>query len=90
MAEITPSAVSDISPNQGATALILSVTPTHASTNTVVVPANRMSTVKMVIVENLTTGVIMTATWTGRTITLSGIGSGSGASGAHTILVIGI
>jgi hypothetical protein len=87
MAEIAIQTTQDISPNAGAMFIALTVTPTHASTNTVVVPANRGNAVTAaILVNNVDGGIPKACTWTGRTITLTGVASG-GVSDEHTLLV---
>ena len=89
MAIITPSMISDVSPNLMQSALVMSVTPTHASTNTVVVPEGRMAAIRMVILQDVVAGGVAKAvTWSGRTITLTGVG-GTTPWDVHTLLVIG-
>lgn len=90
MAEIIKTSVADVSPNQGATMLIITAVPTHASTNTVVIPAGRMAAIKAaILLNNVDGGIPKACTWDNQTVTLTGVAAG-GTGDEHTLIVWGV
>lgn len=90
MAEIDKVMVADVSPNTGAVMMVITAVPTHASTNTVVVPSGRMAAIKAaMLINNVDGGVPKACTWDALTVTLTGVGAG-GTGDEHTLIVWGV